>query len=61
MPPRVNAAEISKIQNMIKDIETDLTILKSKDPEVPPDFLQRMATLEMRYKTIEKTLKPAKR
>ena len=46
---------------MIKDIEAEVTALKAKAPQVPETFMRRITSLETRYKTIEKTLKPAKR
>ena len=61
MPNRGNAAELSRIQNLIKEMENDLSILKKKEPTVPETFMKRMMTLEMKYKTIEKTLRPPQR
>ena len=58
---KVSQQEINKIQSLIKEIEADVNALKTKAPQVPENFMRRITSLETRYKTIEKTLKPAKR
>ena len=45
-PTRGNAGEISRIQSLIKELERELGILKTKEPEVPEGFLKRMLILE---------------
>ena len=42
-------------------MENDLVALKTKAHELPGNFMQRIVSLETRYKTIEKTIMPPKR
>ena len=53
--------ELTKISGLVKELEEEVNKLKTKEVVIPSGFMKRITSLETKCKTIEKTLKPARR